>query len=72
MPAGCPFKAWMLQPDLVRHDCRLHMERTRLQKPEAVLVHRPFDLDRPASKIRAFAQQTAERSPPLRQRGMVR
>jgi hypothetical protein len=45
MPAGWPLSlGW--QPDLVRHQRRLHVQRPRLQELEAVVVERPFDLDR--------------------------
>src|SRR5262249_30892089 len=53
-------QAGMLQPDLIRHDRRLHMQRSRLQEPEALLVHSPFDFHGTAGEVFAFSQQTTE------------
>ncbi len=58
---GMAVEAGMIEPDGVRHDRRLDMQRPRLQQLEAALVHRPFDLDRLAGELLALAQQAAER-----------
>src|ERR1700682_3894300 len=39
-----PVETRVLQPDLVGHVRRLHVERARLQQLESVLIQRPFDL----------------------------
>ena len=57
---GMAVESGMLQPDLIRHDCRLHMKRTRLQELESAVVQCPLDLDRSASQFLAFAQEAAE------------
>ena len=54
----------MPQPDLVRHDRRFHMQRPRLQQLEAALVHRPFDLDRPAGQLFRIGAAAGRASPP--------
>src|SRR5215468_10419520 len=51
----------MLAPDLVGYGDRLDDERARLQELEALMVERPFDLDRTADDRFRLAHHAAER-----------
>src|SRR5262245_57040367 len=51
----------MLKPDFLRHLDWLNVERSRLKELEALIVARPFDLDRMIKQILALAQHAAER-----------
>jgi len=66
-PARCPTdsrrvtaQSRMLQPNLVGHVCRLHMQRARLEKLEAFGVESPFDFDRRPDDVFGAPQQAAD------------
>src|SRR5205085_8584377 len=59
-PGRVAIEAWMAQPDFFRHMLRLDMKRAGLQQLEAMLVERPFDLDRPTQQVLGLAQHAPE------------
>src|SRR5262245_18980057 len=54
-------EAGMHEPDLVGYMRGLHMQRPRLQEPEALIVEGPFDLDRHAHQRLGRTDEAPER-----------